>query len=336
MRCAGQPAAEPPAQQRARITASATATACPVERIGRQLAVLQAEHLACDEALVGPDAPAKGSAEDAALGRRFDRLTDAIERATHGAAERQATSLGGVMLHTLLLRDAAQDLGVNGHEPAERDLVLARAGRHAASAVVCLARHSGVRPEEVGGDYLLTRDERAWIADALAEAGIPAAPIAPPVDVLAEAGIPVTERDQALGESGPEFASVEAQLLDLNRQATAWAGLYGRAGDMPGLTGENPSAHAVRVLRKLAIQGLCLPATSVRELALQARLVAWDLSEWWDDNERQDGELACRALLDRLMGLGGVARLASRDFTVAEIEAAAPERARAASAETAR
>ena len=178
------------------------------------------------------------------------------------------------------------------------------------AGIVALIRHAGHYAQETGGGYDGGTNLEG-VFDTIADT----------VERLCVGGA-VPPPDQ---RSRTSFSTtVEAELVTLNEASTKWWQLHndaGRADDaaahLPdGLEAESlqhmagmASSHSIRKCRENLYKAVSLPASTVVELGLQARLISAELNEWWDDNKQEDGELACRALLDRLMGLAGVARI---------------------------
>ncbi|GAA0251085.1 hypothetical protein GCM10008965_19560 [Methylorubrum aminovorans] len=184
-----------------------------------------------------------------------------------------------------------------------------------------LAAVSGVSPRVFGSDYSM-----AGYLDEMTLAMAPA-----DGRLFPTAAKPTV--DDALS---PSISFIERQLADMNCRAETLWGLYSEAGRMEDENSHNPDqdqvklarhkmgdmaeSHARRRWRELLRRAIALPATTPRELGLQARLIAIELDEWWDsDDDLGDGEIACRLLLDRLAAFAGLPRIERPDVEPAEI-----------------
>lgn len=293
----------------------------PVYRMGAQLGRLVARHSLLDHQSVGRNRGAEKQKRDrefemSDLDRRADFLRDA-------ATYHTASSLPGALAHLVVGSQFLSDLLDQNAEDSEVREGRVKAVRRCLYSVVhVLAAVSGVSPRAFGSDYSM-----AGYLDEMTLAMAPADgrlfPTAPKPTV-----------DDSLS---PSISIIERQLADMNRRAEIWWSLYDEAGRMEDENSHNPDndplkrarhkmgdmaeSHARRRWRELLRRAIALPATTPRELGLQARLIAIELDEWWDsDDDLGDGEIACRLLLDRLAAFAGLPRIERPDVEPAEIQ----------------
>jgi len=287
---------------------------CPAEAIGREMAVRVDEHLAADEASVS------SRQSDTAESLRHENAIKAaqarIDVLEEAASHVLATSLPGALFQVMLARSSVEALHSwvdekNREAKSAADDLLAYIQRCLTSAMRVLESVSGVSRRELGGRYF--GPERY---DHLS--GLPI-PVSTPAVAGAEQLSVITR-------------SAEEQLLALNIEYEAWNTLFYEAcdqldaataekDDLAKKEAETRIAHANRVCRQSLLLSSGIITTSRLGLALKARLIAAELSEWWDRLDIEDGEAAARSLLDQLMSAGGVSRIEKRDHTVDEIRA---------------
>lgn len=99
-----------------------------------------------------------------------------------------------------------------------------------------------------------------------------------------------------------------------------WVAVYHQSCDEEAAAGEAgdkaredqaqlAASHAVRRMRECMRLAAPLIPASMQGYALKARMIAFELGEWWDDENIEAGELTCRHLLDQLMAVGGAIRI---------------------------
>jgi hypothetical protein len=158
--------------------------------------------------------------------------------------------------------------------------------------------------------------ERVAATKASAEKVIRQAPPEDPVSAPTEPAHPPTP--------------IAEQLIDLNQRFEAFDEIMFEAdvarghaeGDMYPIVcrvAEKAEVHARRVGAECFQEAMELPATTVLELGLQARMIAREMHEWWGDETLQAGERACRVLLTRLIALAGLKRIHVPDVTAEEL-----------------
>jgi len=219
------------------------------------------------------------------------RLLERIDALSEALALSPATSIPGGLAQVIVSFDWVSDVAF-GHSLSQEEVarVLKAVQRCLFSVANLLAVQGGVPASFFGGERLM----------------------------------PAHMNDLRLSE--PSAASrpssdgsfVEDELLRLNASTDQWWALYDDVGKFPDAGPaasqaldelcEKTSCRAIGATRENLETALALPAASVRELGLQARIIAAELREWWIDHDVPEGETACRILLDRLMGLAGVTR----------------------------
>ena len=128
----------------------------------------------------------------------------------------------------------------------------------------------------------------------------------------------------------PFAATVEAELVALNERYEAVQRAYEAAHthDMEIAANNDPalknaleyaSVHSLRLRRIVMREAMGLPAASILSLGLQARLIAHEASDWWEDEHVDHHHELCRMLLDRLMGLAGVSRIHGPDLSADDL-----------------
>lgn len=292
----------------------------PVFRMAAQIGRLVARHSALDHQSVGRDRGTEQQKRDrefemSDLDRRADFLRDA-------ATYHTASSLPGALAHLVVGSQFLSDLLDQDNEDSEvREWRVKAVRRCLYSVVHVLAAVSGVSPRVFGSDYSMAGylDEMTLAMSSADGRLFPTAPKPTIDDTLA-----------------PSISFIERQLADMNCRAETLWGLYSEAGRMEDENSHNPDqdlvklarhkmgdmaeSHARRRWRELLRRAIALPATTPRELGLQARLIAIELDEWWDgDDDLGDGEIACRLLLDRLAAFAGIPRIERPDVEPDEI-----------------
>lgn len=122
--------------------------------------------------------------------------------------------------------------------------------------------------------------------------------------------------------------SVEQHLIDANREYEALLYTYDRAGNLKDVVPksmhhaeyEGVEIHTLRRMRAIWRRALALPATSILALGLQARLVATQVDDWWEEEDLMKGEAGCRQILDALIGLAGLSHIKRPDVSVAQLQ----------------
>jgi len=286
-------------------------TDCPVEALGREMAIRVDEHFAADEAsVVSRQSNAVESVRHENAMKAAQARIDVLEEA---ASHVLAASLPGALFQVMLARSSAEALHSwvdekNREAKSEADELLAYIQRCLTSAMRVLESVSGVSRLELGGRYF--GPERY---DHLSGLPIPASPPAAGAEQLSI----ITQ-------------SPEEQLLALNLEYESWNALYYEACDQLDAAtaakdelakeeAETRIAHATRVCRQSLLLSSGIITTSRLGLALKARLIAAELSEWWDRLDIEDGEAAARSLFDQLMSAGGVSRLEKRDHSIDDV-----------------
>ncbi len=87
-----------------------------------------------------------------------------------------------------------------------------------------------------------------------------------------------------------------------------------------GTSKERPSgavAHAARVLKELESAIEALPAASIYDLGLKARVVSWSTADLWDTPDCD--EHGARNLVDNVLILAGMDRILRKDFEFSEL-----------------
>lgn len=287
-------------------------TDCPVEALGREMAIRVDEHFAADEAsIVSRQTNAVESVHHKNTMKAAQARIDVLEEA---ASHVLATSLPGALLQVMLARSSAEALHSwvdekNREAKSEADDLLAYIQRCLTSAMRVLESVSGVSRLELGGHYF--GPERYDHLSGL--------PIPSPSPAAAD-----TKRLSII------IQSPEDQLIALNKQYESWNALYYEAcdqldaatadkDDLAKEEAETRIAHATRVCRQSLLLSSGIITTSRLGLALKARLIAAELSEWWDRLDIEDGEAAARSLFDQLMSAGGVSRLEKRDHSIDDV-----------------
>jgi hypothetical protein len=287
-------------------------TDCPVEALGREMAIRVNEHLSADEACV---ANQQGNAVESVRHENAMKAAQArIDVLEEAASHVLATSLPGALFQVMLARSSVEALHSwidekNREAKSEADDLLAYIQRCLTSAMRVLESASGVSRLELGGRYF--GPERY---DHLS--GLPIPTPSTPATRVEQLSV-ITQ-------------SAEERLLALNLQYERWNALYYDACDqIDAATAEKDEiakeeaetriAHAVRMCRQALLLSSGVVTVSRFGLALKSRLIAAELSEWWDRLDIEDGEAAARSLLDQLMSAGGVSRIEKRDHTINEI-----------------
>lgn len=292
----------------------------PVYRIGAQFGRFAARHSELDHESVGRDRGTEQQKRERAF--EMNRLDGQADFLRDAATYQLASSLPGALAHLVVGSQFLSDiLDQDNADPEVREWRVKAIRRCIYSVAHVLTAVTGVSPRVFGSDYSM-----AGYLDEMASA---MAPIG--VGLIPSGSKPTVE----VGLS-PLAALVEQQLVAMNERANVWWQLYEEAGRMEDQNSQNPDndplkrarhkmgdmaeSHARRRWRELLRRAIALPATTPRELGLQARLIAIELDEWWDsDNDLGDGEIACRLLLDRLAAFAGLPRIERPDVEPAEI-----------------
>lgn len=293
----------------------------PVYRIGAQLGRLVARHSLLDHESVGLDRGDDRQKRDRE--HEMNRLDDRADFLRDAATYHTASSIPGALAHLVVGAQFLSDILDQENADLEvREWRVKAVRRCLYSVAHVLAATSGVSPRVFGADYTM-----AGYADEMAAA------MAPIGGSLVPPGLKPTVD---VGQS-PLAGLVEQQLVAMNERANVWWRLYEEAGRMEDENSHNPEkdparlarhkmgdmaeSHARRRWRELLRRAIALPATTPRELGLQARLIAVELNEWWDGDEGlRDGEIACRLLLDRLAAMAGIARIERSDVEPFEVQ----------------
>lgn len=128
----------------------------------------------------------------------------------------------------------------------------------------------------------------------------------------------------------PPVASIAAQLIELNQRFEAYdeitveadaARVHAEDDRYPivNRAADLAEVHARRAGAECFQKAMELPASTILELGLQARMIARELDEWWGNETIQPGERACRMLLTRLIALAGLDRIHVHDLTAEEL-----------------
>lgn len=272
--------------------------ACPAFQIGAQIGRLTAQHSDLDQAGVLADKDEewrRGAAMDRATASRW-LLQEAM---TYAAPTSVPGALAQLVVGAQFILQTIESASAGEDERMARSAL-----RCVYGAAAVLASAGGISARRFGSDYLMPGH-----LDALSRAWGPA------LSSTIVSG-PKPTVDLACADTP---GSVEQQLVAFNQRANEWWAVYHDSGRKETeadeaeprdiakkLMAEQAAAHAVRIARENLIRAMALPATTARELGLQARLIAVELSHWWDDNNQSDGEIACRALLDRLITSAGL------------------------------
>lgn len=290
------------------------AEACPAFQIGAQIGRLVAYHYDLDT----NDEPEVVKGErHREMNRAQDKMDLLAEAMTYNIATSMAGALAQIVVGIQFVNETMEREDLDAEQVRAR---LEKTRRCLFSVAGVLASQTGVSPRVFGSDYTLpTHLDHLRLAMA-------------PVDWKRKIGPKPTI---ASGSTVVPF--IEGEMVRLNEESDRWWRLYDRAGDLHAefeyasrsgnrdalrsvKMADMSSSHATRIVRENLIAALSLPATTVRELGLQARLVSAELSEWWDNNDLPSGEMAARTLLARLMGLAGVARIPRKDLKPEEVE----------------
>ncbi len=120
----------------------------------------------------------------------------------------------------------------------------------------------------------------------------------------------------------------EQQLAEINREYETWTAIFheatieqDRRDEQGGAENEDPTPIETAIKQALRLRRAALRSsngvipTTLLGFALRARIVAGELREWWDADDMEAGELACRLLLDHLISAAGPNRVPEPDVT---------------------
>ncbi len=117
------------------------------------------------------------------------------------------------------------------------------------------------------------------------------------------------------------FRTPEQRLLDLNvaydRAVLFWYAT-GSAEDAANTDEERKivrtaDEHANRILAEIQDEVQSIPARTLREIGLKARILTWSQADWWTENAAGDTRPACN-LIDDILAAAGLDRIPRRDF----------------------
>lgn len=112
------------------------------------------------------------------------------------------------------------------------------------------------------------------------------------------------------------FMTTEQRLLDLNGQYDRAIDFWDAEADAGILT----RGHGGRILNEIAAAAYAIPSQSLRDIALKARIVSWNLMSLWDPTVRlDDTDAPLKMLIDDVLALGGVDRIRGREEPFEEL-----------------
>lgn len=290
------------------------AEACPAFQTGAQIGRLTAHHYDLDVSR-------EPEAEKGERNREMDRTQSKLDLLAEAMTFHIATSVSGALAQIVTgIQFMRQPMEHGDLSPDEIRALLEKTQRCLFSVAGVLAAQTGMSPRLFGSDYTLPTH--------LDHLRLAYAPVGWRQSIGPKPTVPATQAS---------IPFLEAEMLRLNESSDQWWKLYDQAGDLHNEAeyasrsgnrdalkkvkmADMSSGHATRILRENLLSTIALPASSIRELGLQARLISGELSEWWDGSDLPPGELAARTLLDRIMGLAGVVRIYRRDLQPKEVE----------------
>lgn len=281
------------------VTQTASVEDCPAFRIGTQIGRLVRKHQSLDT----PGEPDPNGDRARAMMKidngtqlLLDALSYALPTSIPGA-------LAQIVASTQFLRETMQRDDLD-EDTVQRILDAAQRCLYGAAAV--LSAHTGMSPDLFGAAYIMPRHldfmRRAFDVDEKGTHSVP------------------TLGGQPIGSQISSLAARYRSERDLYDCACSAEDKAAEEDDKVAEAKAHTCIdHAVRMMHTTLRLMASVPAVSLDDFAHKARVIAHEVSEWWDTDQLDHGEVACRHMLDQLMAAGGLERWPVRDFTSKEL-----------------
>lgn len=291
---------------RARAVLGEPAHTCPVEALAYEMGEVARQHLAADLASIRSIDPEVKRTQGALM----DRLTHRLEEIQAQASHQPARTPEGALLQVAIAHSVAADM-MSFAQDAEGH-IHPQAEEHMQTITRCLfsVRHVLEQVAGISADDLLSN----YYADNAQS----------PFAGVLQNGETAPRRPVVPGM----VSAPEQQLAEINRDYETWTAIFHEAAieqdrrdEQGGAGNEDPTPIETAIKQALRLRRAALRSsngvipTTLLGFALRARIVAGELREWWDADDMEAGELACRLLLDHLISAAGLNRIPEPDVT---------------------